>query len=188
MAVIRALRWWWGSALIGGALLSYGATRAPQQDEATALAGKLFGSWRLISWEEHDTSGRVNYPLGPKAIGQIMYTQDGHMSAQLMRPDSPRFAREDWRHATAEEKSRAWSDYFGYYGTFSIDPKKRAVVHHIEGSWFPNLLATDQIRYFRFEGDRLILDADTEWGKVHIVWEKVGNRTALAGVAASALR
>jgi hypothetical protein len=53
-------------------------------------------------------------------------------------------------------------------------------VHHIEGSWFPNLIGTDQVRYFRFEGDQIVLDADTEWGQVRIVWEKkraIGNFT-----------
>jgi hypothetical protein len=29
-----------------------------------------------------------------------------------------------------------------------------------------------ELRQFRFEGERLILDADTHWGKVHIVWHK----------------
>jgi hypothetical protein len=172
MTVMRSHRWWWGGVLIGGALLFYVSTLA-QHDDSIAIVAKLLGSWRLVSWEEHDSSGRISYPLGARAIGQIMYTSDGRMSAQLMRPDSPRFVSEDWRQATRDEKSTAWGDYFGYFGTFSIDHDKRAVVHHIEGSWFPNLLGTDQRRYFRFEGERLILDADTEWGKVHIVWEKV---------------
>jgi hypothetical protein len=50
------------------------------------------------------------------------------------------------------------------------------VVHHIQGSWFPNLIGTDQIRHFRFDGDQLILDAVTAWGNVHIVWRKVDAR------------
>jgi hypothetical protein len=111
--------------------------------------------------------------LGPDAVGQISYTNDGRMSAQLMRPPSERFANEDWRQALTEEKSVAWQNYFGYFGSFSIDAVNHAVTHHIEGSWFPNLIGTEQVRYFRFEGDRLILDADTEWGKVHIVWQKI---------------
>jgi hypothetical protein len=150
-----------------------GTSALAQHDDSAAIVASLLGSWRLVSWEERDNSGRISYPLGARAIGQIMYTSDGRMSAQLMRPDSPRFASEDWRRATPDEKSTAWGDYFGYFGTFSIDHHERSVIHHIEGSWFPNLLGTDQRRHFQFDGDRLILDADTEWGKVHIVWEKV---------------
>lgn len=163
-----------GGLLLGAALLSCVSALAQREDTAP-IASRLLGSWRLISWEERDGEGRVSYPLGPDAIGQIMYTQDGRMSAQLMRPDSARFASEDWRKATIEGKSAAWGNYFGYFGTFSIDPDNNAIVHHIEGSWFPNLVGTDQIRFFRLEGDRLLLDADTEWGKVHIVWQKVAS-------------
>lgn len=141
-------------------------------DEAAAVKQRLLGSWRLVTWEERDRSGRVHHPLGAAARGQITYTSDDHMSAQLMRPGSRRFASEDWRKATSDDKSSAWSDYFGYFGTYRIDLPQTAVIHHIEGSWFPNLVGTDQVRHFRFEGNRLILDADTEWGKVHIVWER----------------
>jgi hypothetical protein len=165
----------WGSIVIFAAVM-IGAPTLAKRAQSDAIRRQLLGSWRLISWEERDASGRVNHPLGPQAVGQISYTPDGRMSAQLMRPGSNRFASEDWRKATAPEKANAWLDYFGYFGTFSIDLEKKAVVHHIEGSWFPNLIGTDQIRYFRFQDDRLILDADTEWGKVHIVWQKVAIR------------
>ena len=67
-----------------------------------------------------------------------------------------------------DEKSSAWSDYFGYFGTYRIDLPQKAVIHHIEGSWFPNLVGTEQVRYFQFEGKHLILDANTEWGRVHV--------------------
>jgi hypothetical protein len=142
-----------------------------EQDETATIKRQLVGSWQLISWEERSADA-VNHPLGPDAVGQIIYTEDGRMSAQLMCRGVERFASEDWRQATTEEKSRGWSGYFAYFGTYSIDLQQRTVVHHVEGSWFPNLLGSDQVRRFRFKGDRLILDADTQWGQVHIVWAK----------------
>jgi hypothetical protein len=66
----------------------------------------------------------------------------------------------------------AWPNYFGYFGTFTVDEDAQEVVHHIEGGWFPNLVGTKQIRHYRFDGARLVLEADTEWGQVRIVWEK----------------
>ena len=83
-----------------------------EQDEAANIKRKLLGSWQLISWEERN-EGRVNYPLGREAVGQIIYTEGGRMSAQLMRRGVQHFANEDWRKATTEEKSRGWSGYFG---------------------------------------------------------------------------
>jgi Lipocalin-like domain len=138
----------------------------------TSSTEKLLGTWRLISWEERKGSD-VSYPLGSDAVGQISYDAVGRISAQLMRPNQPSFGSEDWREAQAGEKAAAWSNYFGYFGTYTVDEHVGTVVHHIEGSWFPNLMGTDQIRHFRFEGERIVLDADTEWGQVRIVWEKI---------------
>jgi hypothetical protein len=134
---------------------------------------RLLGAWRLVSWEAHDASGGIAYPLGEGANGQISYDTSGRMSAQLMRQHQTRFASEDWQQASAKEKAAAWGGYFGYFGTYTIDESAGSVTHHIEGSWFPNLIGTQQIRYYRFEGEQLVLDADTAWGQVRIVWEKV---------------
>ena len=95
------------------------------------------------------------------------------MSAQLMRRDAPRFANEDWQDAGPAEMAEAWRGYFGYFGTYSIDTAAHAVIHHIEGSRFPNLVGTDQLRHYGFEDDKLVLDADTAWGRVRIVWDKI---------------
>lgn len=138
------------------------------------VRNKLLGVWRLVTWEIPTSTGTTTYPLGPNAIGQIMYDTVGRVSAQLVQPDQPRFASEDWLQARTEEKAEAWSAYFGYFGTFTIDTSVGAVIHHIEGSWFPNLVGTQQIRHYHFEGDdRLVLSADTAWGPVRIIWDKI---------------
>jgi Lipocalin-like domain len=147
-------------------------TSAHAGDSRTRELATLVGAWRLKEWSEHTADGEIRYPLGQSATGQLMYSADGYVAAQLMRPGVPKFAQEDWREAGADETKAAWLGYFGYWGTYSIDAKKHAVVHHIEGSWFPNLLGTDQLRVYKIDGQQLILDADTSWGKVHIVWEK----------------
>jgi hypothetical protein len=97
------------------------------------------------------------------------------MSAQLVRRKQPRFASDDWRQAAESEKSRAWSNYFGYFGTYVIDENRNTVEHHVEGSWFPNLAGEIEERHYRFEGEHLVLDADTPWGEVHIVWQKIAD-------------
>jgi hypothetical protein len=133
---------------------------------------RLIGAWTLVSWFESKPNGEVTYPLGEDAIGQIMYTADGYVAAQLARRTREQFHSEDWREASDMESARAWKEYFGYFGTFSVDLHRGAVVHHVNGAWFPNLLGSDQVRYFQLQGTQLILDADTEWGHVRIVWER----------------
>jgi hypothetical protein len=141
-------------------------------DTISAVEDRLVGAWALIEWSEQKSDGSKSFPLGEDAIGQIIYTADGHMAAQLARHGRRTFPSEDWREAGSDDGARAFKEYFGYFGTFSIDTEKQVVTHHVEGSWFPNLEGRDQERHYRFEDDLLVLDADTEWGSVRIVWRK----------------
>lgn len=106
-------------------------------------------------------------------MGLILYQKNGHMSAQLMRPEPIPFASSDDLQATKDETHRAWRNYVGYWGTFSVDAKNRVVTHHIEGGWFPNWIGTNQERSFRFREDKLILEADYSAGHAKLVWQKI---------------
>ena len=136
------------------------------------IISRLVGAWRLVSWFEIKTTGERAYPLGEDAVGQIIYTKDGRMTAQLMAVQPERFRSDDWREASETESARAWKQYFGYFGRFTVDLDENAVIHHIDGSWFPNLVNSKQKRQFEFEDSRLVLKADTEWGRVQIIWER----------------
>jgi hypothetical protein len=133
---------------------------------------RLVGAWELREWSEIRMDGSKSYPLGEDAIGQILYAPDGHMAAQLVRVNRRKFASDDWRRASPEEAAGAFMEYFGYFGVYEIDLRQQTVIHHVKGSWFPNVEGGDQFRHFRFQADRLVLDADTSWGKVRIVWAK----------------
>jgi hypothetical protein len=133
---------------------------------------RLFGGWRLLSWRWCDEAGEVDSPLGDDPVGQLMYDSSGTVSAQLARRNQLRFEDDDWRRATADEKKAAWSGYFAYFGTYTVDEDAREVIHHVEGSSFPNLVGTEQRRSCTFAENRLTLAAETPWGRVTIVWEK----------------
>lgn len=135
--------------------------RAYQAAVRGGPAARLLGSWRLICWSIQSVDGTSTYPLGEDAAGQLTYGSDGRMSAQLMRRGQHRFASNDWRRAHVDEKALAWSSYFGYSGTYAIDEPRKLVEHHIEGGWFPNLVGTTEQRHYRFEGEQLVLDAET---------------------------
>jgi len=72
-----------------------------------------------------------------------------------------------------KRKQPLGGNYFGYFGTYTIDENAGTVTHHIEESWFPNLIGTQQVRHYRFQRNQLVLNADTEWGQVKIVWKRV---------------
>ena len=140
--------------------------------EIDAIREKLVGSWSLVRWESFAEDGSTRFPLGSDALGQLMYTADGHMSAQLARSGHHPFGSDAWREATPTEMTAAWPNYFGYFGTYTIDADNAAITHHIKAGWFPNLVDTEQVRYFQFDAERLVLDADTSWDRVKIIWER----------------
>ena len=85
------------------------------------------------------------------------------MSAQLMRRDRP---------APAAGAPSA-GGYSGYYGTYTVDEKSATVTHHVQGAWTPAWIGTKQVRYYKFEGDRLTLEGDLSGGRAKLVWERV---------------
>jgi hypothetical protein len=132
----------------------------------------LIGAWRLLSLRSVRPDGTVEYPLGPDAIGQIVYTENGRMSAQLMRSGPVPFQAGDAQQATDEEKLTAYQAYTGYYGSFRIDAEAGAVIHEVEGSSFPNMIGTDQVRFYQINEDRLDLEADSPQGRSHVAWQR----------------
>ena len=131
----------------------------------------------LISYQLRLPSGTVLEPFGDHPAGRILYEPNGERSAQFMRPVPSHFASPDPLKATAEESDRAWRNYIGYWGKYGVDSEARAVVHHIESGWFPNWIGQNKIRSFRFDRDRLVLDAESPAGHATLVWRKLNRAT-----------
>lgn len=71
---------------------------------AEKLRDQLIGTWKLIAYVEKPVNGSPpTHPMGERPMGIIMYTPDGCMSAQLMRPNRSPFASGDWFKARPEE-------------------------------------------------------------------------------------
>ncbi|MBP0596045.1 lipocalin-like domain-containing protein [Paraburkholderia sp. LEh10] len=56
------------------------------------IRDRIKGAWKLAEWYELRTDGSKVYPLGDDATGQILYTPDGHVAAQVSRRARQRFA------------------------------------------------------------------------------------------------
>jgi len=129
---------------------------------------KLIGTWKFKSMKVKTEKGEVLYPYGENLFGMLIYTPSGHMSVLLMRPDRPRFASNDPLGGSSEEIESAYGGFDAYCGTYSVDEEKGTVTHHVEGSKFPNWIGTNQVRYFEFSDNKLLLYAtlkikDEQW-------------------------
>jgi Lipocalin-like domain len=89
----------------------------------------------------------VTYPLGPDAEGLIMYTHDGYMSAQLMRPDRPDYDQPDTAGGTAAQHAAAAAGYLAYSGPYAVDEATGIVHHEVVVSPLANWLGTVQLRH-----------------------------------------
>ncbi|GAC1445632.1 MAG: lipocalin-like domain-containing protein [Chloroflexota bacterium] len=135
------------------------------------------GTWRLVSYEVRSPNGKVRYPLGPDAVGYIMYGTDGRMAVAIMRRKRRPFARSEILAGTTEERAAATKTYLSYCGTYQVCPPDE-VIHHVEVSLLPNWIGTAQQRFYQFDGNRLELSTvplllhDTQQYAV-LIWERV---------------
>ena len=139
---------------------------------------QLIGTWRLISvCAIRQSDGEVKHPFGKRSVGQLMYDSIGNMSVVIMRPERPRSSINDKFQATTGEIKSAFEGFEAYFGAYEIDDEKEVVIHHIEGSSFPNWEGTAQTRFVELSGNQLTLktpplpyrDATFTW---KLVWER----------------
>jgi lipocalin-like protein len=133
----------------------------------------FIGSWTLLSYELRLRSGEVEKPLGDRPLGRILYLKNGQMSAQVASAGLDLMANADPLEATPEEAGRAWRNYVGYWGTYSVDAAAGVVIHTVEGAWFPNWAGQKQVRQYRFTGDHLTLEADSPAWHATLVWQRI---------------
>jgi hypothetical protein len=152
---------------------------------ATTLAAKdvladeresLIGTWKLVEAVNEDlaTGEKTNiYKGGP--VGFITYGAEGRMMAIVV--DSGR-KKPEGNIATGAEAEALFRSMTAYAGSYMI--KGSQIIHHVDASWNQTWTGTDQIRNYRFDGDRLSLatapSPNPFTGKMSVrtfVWEKV---------------
>jgi hypothetical protein len=143
---------------------------------AQAADNPVIGTWRLQSYVREVSATGQRYNLfGDKPDGYIGYAPDGRMYALFINTDrvQPRDAV-----PTDEEKAKLFSTVTAYAGTYTLDSEK--VVHHVDVSWNQAWTGTDQVRFYKLEGDTLTITtapyksyADGQEGRSILVWKKV---------------
>jgi hypothetical protein len=135
---------------------SNGGAIEPRNEIATASEQEILGAWSLLSIEDRRENGEIVHWMGRKPTGLIIYDASGYMSVQFMRDPRPVFTT-TYSQAAPDEVRKAYQGYFGYFGTYEVNAEKRLITHHLRGSLRPDEVGIDYDRYFRVDGDRLIL-------------------------------
>jgi Lipocalin-like domain len=128
---------------------------AEREERGAMRKNALAGAWALRSFEIRTSDGKASFPYGQDALGYLLYLPDGYMSVAFMSQARPAFPADDALGGTTEERGRAFATFLAYCGRYEVHTDR--VVHHVEVSLFPNWTGQDQIRFYRLEGDLLIL-------------------------------
>jgi hypothetical protein len=126
-------------------------------DESHTIAFRLVGVWKLVSYTDEQEGHQDRFPFGPEPVGFLIYTSDGFVSAQLMKPGRALFQGHDWRAGTADEYHQAGSGYIAYCGIYDVDEENETVTHIPSVALVPNLILDGQVRAITLSGDRLTL-------------------------------
>ncbi|MGQ8336773.1 lipocalin-like domain-containing protein [Sunxiuqinia sp. A32] len=106
------------------------------------------GTYKLTSFQIESPNGETEYPFGEDAIGYVHYTPTGHFSVQYM----PKSLNDE-----PCDQSKVAFMPVSYFGTYEYNREKDYVVHHVEGSFFPNSEGLDKIRRAEIRGKKLTL-------------------------------
>ena len=147
------------------------------------IGSQLVGVWELVSYVDEQDGRENRYPLGAKPEGFLIYTPDGFVSAQLMKPGRAMFRSHDWLGGTAEEYQESGRGYIAYCGRYEVDEEKRTVAHIPSVALLPNLIGGRHLRSVTLCEGKLTLCAMEASTISRLEWRKVGgSRLGIAEV------
>jgi hypothetical protein len=112
---------------------------------------KIVGTWKLVSVVYEDAqTGERSPVLGAHPKGYQIATPEGRWLA-LVTAEGRKVPQTD------EERATALRTMISYSGKYRLENGK--VITKVEAAWNEAWVGTEQIRAYRFEGDRLHLES-----------------------------
>jgi hypothetical protein len=135
---------------------------------------KFVGTYRLVTTEVKDASGKWTQTPNFNSVGYITYSDSGYMAVHIMPKNRPTFAA---NVPTPEEAQKALQGYAAYYGPYTVHEKDKFVVHKRVGQINPGGIVEAK-RYYDLVGNRLILTPGDngirkEEATRHLIWERM---------------
>ena len=122
----------------------------PGYSFAVDSAAQLVGTWKVVAWHTKFNGGDIVEPYGPNPKGRLVLTPDRRWIIVLTGANRT-------PAKTVEEKAILLDSMLAYSGVYTVDGDK--ITTHVEMS--SNEIYTganqNQTRFFRIEGNKLIL-------------------------------
>ena len=111
----------------------------------------IVGVWKLVSVVYEDAQTKERTPvLGEHPKGRQIATADGQWLA-LVTADGRKVPQND------EERAQALRTMIAYTGRYRVEGGK--VITKVEAAWNEAWVGGEQVRFVRFEGDRLFIES-----------------------------
>jgi hypothetical protein len=149
-------RWRWIFVVV----LWIGGVHDLGAQSSSDIARQFIGTWRLVSTIQTfaDGTSKADPQVGPTPNGYMIYTDTHRMCAMFTNPARPQWASPA---APTEMELRSVVDFMGAYcGSYEVNVEGGFVLHHVEVERVPNFIGTTRKRFFKMNGDRLILTLD----------------------------
>lgn len=118
------------------------------------------GTWHLEKWTALKNGEPAGYPMGQDGRGQIIYADDGHMCAFLMRADFP------------DQAELGTPDTcLSYGGTWSFADGR--ISHDVQFSNLPHWVGRTLVRVVNRDGDVMTLATEPEFSKSGTRYEHI---------------
>jgi hypothetical protein len=148
------------------AFICFQASMAAADDGASQLTG----TWKLVSWQTKFDGGDAVEPYGPAPKGRVVITSDGYWLAILTGA----------HRASAkitEEKAALFDSMLAYSGKYSIQEDRITVRVDMSSNEIYTGQNQNQMRYFKVDGDTLIIRTPEIASAVRVGQKAVGTLT-----------
>ena len=146
------------------------ATAARADDDV--LRKQIVGMWTLVSVVYEDQATKARTPvLGEKPRGRQIATADGRWLALVTAEARP-------VPKTDEQRAQALRTMISYSGQYRVENGR--VITKVEIAWNEAWVGGEQVRFIRFEGDRLFIESppmphpnvNNKVVKVIVIWDR----------------
>jgi hypothetical protein len=151
-------------------ILMIATTAARADDEA--LRKQIVGMWTLVSVVYEDQATKERTPvLGQHPRGRQIATADGRWLALVTAENRP-------VPKTDEQRAQALRTMISYSGRYRVENGR--VITKVEIAWNEAWVGGEQVRFIRFEGDRLFIESppmphpnvNNKVVKVIVIWDR----------------
>ena len=113
---------------------------------------KILGIWRYVSFEvEFQATGEREAVLGNNPTGYIIFTPEGRLMF-LITGEGRKPPKTD------QDRANLLNSMAAYSGMYRLEGDK--LIYKVEIAWHPARVGTEQVRFVRFDGDRLHVITD----------------------------